>query len=140
MTVQAREFTYTGKSEIFITGERYTIKKIMQATGLTDNIIRCRLQYGNEFDDGMLLPRDARPKTLKKKSVAQKAHRATTIKNAVITETEYVLRFKPAAMAKVKIWLKDAIKKPVDFWLEIDNLLLSQIIKVAVNYKAKPDE
>jgi len=43
-------------------------------------------------------------------------------------------------MAKVKIWLKDAIKKPVDFWLEIDNLLLSQIIKVAVNYKAKPDE
>jgi|TARA_B110000879_G_C11130641_1_gene495871 hypothetical protein len=140
MAVQVREFTYTGTSEMFITGQRYTIKKIIQATGLTDNVIRNRLQYGNEFDDSMLLPRDSRPKTLKKRSVAQKAHRATIIKNAVITETEYVLRFKPAAMAKVKIWLKDAIKKPVDFWLEIDNLLLSQIIKVAVNYKAKPDE
>jgi len=140
MTVQAREFTYTGASEMFITGERYTIKKIMQATGLTDNVIRCRLQYGNEFDDSMLLPRDSRPKTLKKKSVAQRAHRATIIKNAVITETEYVLRFQPAAMAKVKIWLNDAIKKPVDFWLKIDDLLLSQIIKIAVNYKSKPGD
>lgn len=135
-----REFTYTGTSEIFITGETYSIKKIMQATGLSDNVIRCRVQYGNEFDDGMLLPRDARPKAPKKRSVAQRAHRATIIKNAVITETEYVLRFQPAAMAKVKIWLKDAIKKPVDFWLDIDNLLLSQIIKIAVNYKSKPGE
>tara|TARA_R110000782_G_scaffold149826_2_gene242588 strand:+ start:577 stop:996 length:420 start_codon:yes stop_codon:yes gene_type:complete len=135
MTVQAREFTYTGTSEKFITGERYTIKKIMQATGLTDNVIRCRLQYGNEFDDSMLLPRDSRPKTLNKKGVAQRAHRATIIKSAVITETEYVLRFEPAAMAKVKLWLKDAIKKPVDFWIKLDDLVLSQIIKIAINYK-----
>jgi len=130
-----REFQYIGSTNKFVVGECYTIKQIRESTGLTDNVIRCRVQYGNEFDDGMLLPRDARPKTLKKRSLTQRAHRATIIKNAVISETQYLTQDDPVASAKVKNWIKVAIQKPVDFWLAIDSLLLSQIIKIAVNYK-----
>ena len=130
-----REFQYIGSAGKFVAGECYTIKQIRESTGLTDNVIRCRVQYGNKFDDDMLRPRDYRPPTIKKKSPAQKNQRASIIKNAVISETQYLTQDDPVALAKVKNWLKVAIQKPVDFWLAIDSLLLSQIIKIAVNYK-----
>ena len=130
-----REFQYIGSAGKFVVGEWYTIKQIRESTGLTDNVIRCRVQYGNKFDDDMLRPRDYRPATIKKKSPAQKNQRARIIKNAVISETQYLTQDDPVASAKVKNWIKVAIQKPVDFWLAIDSLLLSQIIKIAVNYK-----
>ena len=136
MPVRNRQFLYTGNACYLTNGRLYNVNQISEATGIGVNAIRCRLQYCDEFGDDRLFAENSRGFTGgTKKPLNAIEHRARIVRNAVISETEYITAPDPVANKKIRRWIAAVLKNPDRFWIRLDDLLLSQIIKIAMNYK-----
>lgn len=132
-----RHYLFTGDDARFESGRSYTIRQISDVTKIGAGAVRNRIGFLGSFNnEHIVCVRPWGSSSSKAQSESERAisytKKAKIIKACVFSETVWQLARDQVRLQKVKSWLNSVKDEGEEFWHQIDNLTLNEIIKIAV--------